>query len=313
MASSEGIDCDLDVKLAWSSIRPPAFPLPHQYQSCYCEENVYLLIQALSTQLAASIDGDSTDFVPKWDVRAVFVSNETKMTLLFQQKASKAPDSGWPVVWDYHVFAAVSCTLLAADGKRCGTQTWIYDADSVLSTSADEATCPVAFEGYINATFPASEVTPAQLQPMFRIVPANDFLALFASDRSHMKSVGADDSDVYTWHSLPPSWPLIRGAGAQSPHNLMSAFVNLQKCEPRYGVVVDYAAFCSLAWSNSSVDPGSTLLHAPEEAQSPAKVQQKRPQAGGRVSSSLFPAYLHVVQEHRAHRPDSIVTTPPPF
>ena len=48
---------------------PPALPADSVYTSCYCEENVYLLAQALSTDPRV---------VERRDVYVVFVSNENK-------------------------------------------------------------------------------------------------------------------------------------------------------------------------------------------------------------------------------------------
>lgn len=298
----ESIEYDLDDKLVWSTVQPPPFPTPHHYQPCFCEENVYLLIQALSTQLSAGDRADG-DVVAKWDVRAVFISNETQTTLLFQQKASKAPETGWPVVWDYHVVAAVSCTLLAPDGTSYGTRTWIYDPDSNLSADGAAAIVPVPIDTYLSATF--APQTLEQYRAMFRVVAANDFLAVFASDRSHMKTVCDDEPSGYRWHEPPPSWPVIRGERAQSAHNLMSAFVNVTPAsahsqDPHFGKVYDLSALSSLQWAHPF--PGSTLSSCSQSAQQVAR------NVGGRVSSSLFTAYLHAAHQHRAHTPDTTVT-----
>ena len=40
-----------DLEAAWSTVLPPAFPMPLLYTACYCEENVYLLVQHLTACL----------------------------------------------------------------------------------------------------------------------------------------------------------------------------------------------------------------------------------------------------------------------
>ena len=57
------------------------------HQPCYCEENVYLLMQKLSAQ-------------SKW-VQAVFISNAARMCPFWRQKAGSVPAG--LVVWDYHL------------------------------------------------------------------------------------------------------------------------------------------------------------------------------------------------------------------
>lgn len=67
------------------------------YTANYCEENIYLLAQELTT------DPDAPDaFV-------VFISNPSRSVLLLNQKAAQSPQ-GY-VVWDYHV-------ILVTVGRR---------------------------------------------------------------------------------------------------------------------------------------------------------------------------------------------------
>lgn len=64
------------------------------YTSCYCEENIYLASQRLTTSAHEALEA----------VYVVFISNLTKTVLLWEQRASQYPAGlGSPVVWDYHV------------------------------------------------------------------------------------------------------------------------------------------------------------------------------------------------------------------
>lgn len=82
------------------------------HHPCYCEENVYHLIQKLSAQ-------------GRW-VQAVFISNAARMCPFWRQKASSG--MAGLVLWDYHVLcleqpsegSAVIWDLDRQD--RCATQ-----------------------------------------------------------------------------------------------------------------------------------------------------------------------------------------------
>lgn len=79
----------------------------------YCEENVYLQLQALSRSL------------PDLPSAVAFISSESRRSLLFQQRAALL--RGMPyVVWDYHVVALLYCD----DGD------YVYDIDSLLPMPA---------------------------------------------------------------------------------------------------------------------------------------------------------------------------------
>jgi hypothetical protein len=100
--------------------------------------------------------------------------------------------AGDPIVWDYHVVL------------WCGGM--IYDLDSRLGS-------PVPLERWIEGTFPIP--VPPFFAPAFRVVEADRFLEVFASDRSHMRSQDG-------WQRPPPEWPPI-GSGM----NLMR-FVDME-------------------------------------------------------------------------------------
>lgn len=102
--------------------RPPQWPSPRRYCKYFCEENAYLLAEQLLSDIQARCRhrGPKKSAVDaqgwKWDVWVVVVSNANKTVLLYEQRAStmagRSPAetqvSGYPVVWDYHVFPIVT-------------------------------------------------------------------------------------------------------------------------------------------------------------------------------------------------------------
>jgi hypothetical protein len=136
------------------------------YQAFYCEENAYLRVAG--------------DVRPGGD-HALFITNARRQVAVFEQRL--APP-GEPVVWDYHVIAIDRAA-----------QT-VVDPDCRL-----EAPCDV--QRYLAATFPP---LPPQLElysPRFRLVPAAELVATFASDRRHMRD------EVGAYREPPPPWPPI--------------------------------------------------------------------------------------------------------
>jgi len=152
-----------------------------RYQPFYCEENVWWQVHEAAGR--------------RW---ALFVTNAQQRVLLWHQRLA-APEE--PVLWDYHVVM-----VREAHGAR-----WIHDLDTRLPS-----VCPA--EAYLEATFPYDSATlPEALQPFvpcFRLVPAEDLVATFASDRSHMLT--ADGAYVHP----PPPWPSIEAADGESPTTL---------------------------------------------------------------------------------------------
>jgi hypothetical protein len=121
--------------------------LPEWYARCYCEENIYRLIQ---------IDQSIT--------HAVFISNTDRKVPFFSQPS----DSGM-IIWDYHVIAY-------SDQGRL-----VYDFDSAVPFPAPLSTyigCVLQPEAMSNAedTF----------QRKYRMISRIEFLEKFSSDRSHM-------------------------------------------------------------------------------------------------------------------------------
>ncbi|KAF6767435.1 Protein N-terminal glutamine amidohydrolase, alpha beta roll [Kalmanozyma brasiliensis GHG001] len=266
-----------DLEQAWQTITPPSFPLPPQHTSCYCEENIYLLARALSPQLAeinlaaaniarrqrarkSTSSGSNALFVPIWDLDVVFISNASKTVLLYNQRASHLPAAGWPVIWDYHVVAVVSCHLVPLrelaltptgsfsappcfEGQGQWTRSWVYDHDSRLSYPSNPTDGPkvVDWKEYNRHTFGDQTEVTEHFRAMFRSVPANLFEAHFASDRSHMR-YDAPQVDGKVWHAEPPAWQVIVGEEARREgvrNNLMDKYVDVmfKEDDDKYGRV----------------------------------------------------------------------------
>lgn len=165
-----------------------------RYAPFYCEENVWWLAQRDDLR-------PGLRFV-------VFISNPGLSCALWSQRAAQ-PDNA--VIWDYHV------VLLVQDDMR----SWIYDLDS-------RTPFPAPARAYLKATFHELLDLRPEFLPMFRVVPAAEFVAAFASDRSHMTEGGA-------FRSEPPPWPAIGGQGG-APNNL-PRFIDVQA--PFLGEIFD--------------------------------------------------------------------------
>lgn len=107
---------------------------------------------------------------------AVFITNRGKHVLLRRQRA------GDPVAWDYHV-------VLFEGGE-------VVDLDTVIEGGPS---LPVG--DWLDGTFPA---VAEPFAPRFRVVPAAELAATFASDRSHMRGPRGEPLQPF------PAWPAIR-------------------------------------------------------------------------------------------------------
>nr|GAT43997.1 predicted protein [Mycena chlorophos] len=192
---------------------PPAI-LNTPYTPFYCEENIWHLCSAFLQHQTA---------LQTW---AVFVSNESKTVALWQQKLGEPL-----VVWDYHVVAIVQ----NHDAKK-----WVYDYDTRLPF-------PSPLEEYIAETF-RRDIPPAYkrycsnartnltfYRSLFRIVPGQEFVDFFASDRSHMMKGGVPH----------PPYDAIRGKKTLVGNNLMDSFVSMDSTVG-YGEVVELDKLLSL-------------------------------------------------------------------
>ena len=104
-----------------------------------------------------------------------------------------------PILWDYHVVL-----LVEAETNQ------ILDFDTTLPFCTDVQT-------YFSQSFISDEVLEVEYRPWFRIIPTGEYVELFSSNRSHMKTESG-------WLAPPPAWPLI----GKSVNNL-SEFINMNK------------------------------------------------------------------------------------
>ena len=137
------------------------------YQPFYCEENIWKLCQR----------GVATGS------QVLFLSNPARQVLLGEQRAGDS-EAG-VVIWDYHV--------ILAEPDESGWR--IRDLDTRLGD-------PCPWPLYRQSTFPPLLEKYADWAPWFRVVPAEQYLKIFCSDRRHMQEDGV-------WLHPPPEWPEI--------------------------------------------------------------------------------------------------------
>ena len=164
-----------------------------RYCPFYCEENLWWLA--------------ADPRVGPGRRRVLIVSNAQRKVALWNQRAG-APEQDGLVVCDYHV------VLLCDDA--------LWDLDTTLGA-------PLPLSDYLRQTFRGA---PDRFAPRFRVMDADLYRGLFASDRRHMRTKGGG------FQEPPPPWPPI-GEG-----NSLEALLDFEREEP--GMVVDLPGL--LAW-----------------------------------------------------------------
>ncbi|XP_055312348.1 protein N-terminal glutamine amidohydrolase isoform X2 [Sitodiplosis mosellana] len=149
------------------------------------EENVWKLCEQVKKTRPAELS----------KCYAVFVSNEGRTVPLWRQKAGRGDDK--VVIWDYHVFFMHNPTP-----TRC----LIFDLDTTLPF-------PTYFHKYVTETFRSDLALRPEHHRFFRVIPAEQYLAEFSSDRRHMRRPDG------TWIKPPPPYPPIQSS-ATNTHNL---------------------------------------------------------------------------------------------
>lgn len=175
-------------------------PTSFAYQAYYCEENIW--------QLAQRPPANTTH------THTLLISNPTRSCALWLQRAAPAKDQ--VVIWDYHV-------ILIGKGKGEGTEEaswWVWDLDTWLG-------CPVPALTYLSLTFSGHDQWPALYKPMFRLLPAADYVEVLSTDRSHM----LDQEGHYL--RPPPPWP---APYQSSKGNNLMHLIDMQ--EPTPGLVL---------------------------------------------------------------------------
>jgi protein N-terminal glutamine amidohydrolase len=146
--------------------RPVPAPADLRYHPYFCEENAWWL--CAEPALGAGPH------------RVLFVLGRAGFCPVAAQRAAPPGQLCW---WDYHV------VVLDGSGR-------IWDLDTRLGL-------PVPALTWLDGSFPLLVRLPADVQPLFRVIPAADYRASFASDRSHMRSPTGG------WLHPPPPWPPI--------------------------------------------------------------------------------------------------------
>lgn len=133
-------------------------------------------------------------------------------------------------------------------------------------------------EVYYPQTILLKQITSSRICRIFRIVPARDFLAYFASDRSHMLA-GNDDGDQDSagntqaatavgeqcqarYVAPPPSWPLIASPQAAShgaTNNLWSRYLDVGADERARASGEDGAERAYEEWENGGAIYGHAV------------------------------------------------------
>ena len=178
--------------------------------SCYCEENawrvVYRHLHHLSYSEKTNNNNDDDDAnnnnnkkKKKYAYHVVFISNEQRCVPFFRQRAKPETFPSEYVCWDYHV---IVLRTTKEDYDGCSTLSEILDVDTWLQPYPH---CPI--DEYLNGSFPHANNNNncnnnPQYLPCFRVIPAEEYLKYFYSDRAHMNKNGE-------WLAPPPSYGCI--------------------------------------------------------------------------------------------------------
>lgn len=134
-----------------------------------------------------------------------------------RQRTARAGSDGF-VLWDYHVFAV---RRGARAGAAMGGSSVVYDVDTTLDPF------PAPFEDYRREALQEVRVEgfpEDHTRRLYRVVPARETLARFASDRSHMRT------PMGGWKMFPPTWPPIGGGLVDSANkNTLPAFLDMRR------------------------------------------------------------------------------------
>nr|XP_002122600.1 protein N-terminal glutamine amidohydrolase [Ciona intestinalis] len=180
------------------------------YTKCYCEENIW--------KLCDSIRKSNLEVLPHLSV--VFISNKTRSIPIWKQRSAKSEEL--PVIWDYHVI------LLYLD-QNCSKH-MIFDLDSSLAFPTE------ALE-YCSKAFCPQILLKIQYQQFFKVIPADEYLKNFASDRSHMM---LEDNK---WSSDPPDYPPI---STESSSMNLDDFISMDFETNKFGAIYSLSEFMKI-------------------------------------------------------------------
>ena len=147
-------------------------------------------------------------------VSVIVLSNANKTFPIWFMKNASEP--GGLVVWDYHVIAV---ERREQDGEEV-----VWDLDCALGFG-------IPFHSWATKSLRPGTQLREQYHQMFRVVSAADYLAGFASDRSHMRDATGE------FKMPPPPQPCIVAKSGET-HTLPKWWDMTHK-EPGYGKVHD--------------------------------------------------------------------------
>lgn len=139
----------------------------YAYHARYCEENIWLLCQ-------------QTEFLSS---HVIVIAAQADCFPMLCQRAADSPEQ--PLLWDYHVVLLWHTTNLS----------YLVDFDTKL------AFC-TPLKDYVQQSFLDENWLNPEFVPLFRVLPAQDYVRSLRSDRRHMKTETA-------WLAPPPSWSVI--------------------------------------------------------------------------------------------------------
>ena len=171
------------------------------YQAGYCEENIWHLCQQNHLQ----------------NSYVVFIFSKGDAFPMLNQRASGDP--GLPIFWDYHVVL-----LVMNQNNQNNQNNQIVDFDTTLEFMTD-------MDSYFSGSFVNEIFLSGQDIPLFRLVPTDEFVRSFSSDRRHMKTATG-------WLATPPCWPIIGDVETN-----FAEFI--QPDDNQFGVLLTYDAMLS--------------------------------------------------------------------
>ena len=203
---------------------PPPLPSNSTYTSCWCEENIYLLCQNfVEDQSLKDLWEMFAVFISNSDKTVsghnfVYDLSQWQLTCmrcfvkvaLWYQKAAQIDRN--PVIWDYHVVLLLRPRQGVEEGiEKDRTGSWVYDFDTTLPVPCPgqgKSLFSLVEKKIVEVTFSLfhHDVSIERCVPIwkvfvqvakwyqwlidvfskFRVVPVDQFLQYFASDRSHM-------------------------------------------------------------------------------------------------------------------------------
>lgn len=254
---------EAEKKVATPKLKIPVLPRSDfAYTYCYCEENVYKLLERLTVMQQVDKAKGEKGVASEFDkMYAMFLTSFT----LSERKNEKQND--WSsvvplrvspgdmtdvmchvggrdcfVTWDYHVIALLRSSV--------NKEVWfVADFDTRHPCRPDPSCVLLPADEYFGRSFSFTDVlnfrpvptrmNPKKLASTFesvkaRIVPSETYLTHFRSDRSHMKDKKGN------FESPPPKYPAISGpspivsrlraADAPAPTPYKPQFSNLLTC-----------------------------------------------------------------------------------